>query len=113
MFSVSYYFKPDTPLSDFEVNSSHPHRVLNGGGSGCANDYPDELWARAQQRYAELLLFAQNCQNKPTVRFEWKKGWPAGYVVCEGSFCSLDGHPDEISMPIIPSDKTPRVRIES
>uniref|UniRef100_UPI00402B2753 hypothetical protein n=1 Tax=Methylomonas sp. PHL2-19 TaxID=3438878 RepID=UPI00402B2753 len=113
MFSVSYYFPSDAPLSEYENNSAHPHRILNGGGSGGANDYPDELWARAKQRHVEVLAFADQCENKPIVRFEWKKGWPAGYAVCEGSFCSLDGHPEEISLPIIPGDKTPRVRIES
>lgn len=111
MFSVSYYFQPATRLSDYEMNSAHPHRILNGGGSGGANDYPDELWACAKQRHAEVLAFAEQCVNKPTVRFEWKKGWPAGYAVCEGSFCSLDGHPEEISMAVIPDNETPRVRI--
>lgn len=111
MFSVSYYFQSDTRLSDYEMNSAHPHRILNGGGSGGANDYPDELWACAKQRHAEVLAFAEQCVNKPTVRFEWKKGWPAGYAVCEGSFCSLDGHPEEISMAVIPDNETPRVRI--
>lgn len=106
MFSVSYFFSPDTPLSEFETNYSsiHPHRLLNGGGSGAANDYPDELWAVAKERHAEILSFVEQCQIKPTVRFEWKKGWPSGYLVCEGSFCSIDGHPDALLPAVIPDD---------
>ncbi|WGS88699.1 hypothetical protein [Methylomonas sp. UP202] len=89
MFSVSYYFQPDTRLSDYEMNSAHPHRILNGGGSGGANDYPDELWARAQQRHAEVLAFAEQCVNKPTVRFEWKRAGQLDMLFVKVRFAPL------------------------
>lgn len=108
MYLVSYFFSADTPLSELELRSAHPHRILNGGGSGASNDCPDEMWARARQGHAELLAFADHCKIKPTIRFEWVKGWPAGYAVCEGSCCSLDGQPEALLPAVIPSDKAPR-----
>jgi len=110
MFLVSYFFPAHASLSNLEINSAttHPHRILNGGGSGGGNIYPDELWAVAKLRHEKIKAFAEQCQIKPTVRFEWKKGWPSQFLVCEGSFCSLDGHPEALSPADIPSDTNKR-----
>lgn len=70
----------------------HPH----GRGAGNYYSYPDEMWVAAQEQFRSLQVVSSPVAPGMEVKYEWRRGYPNGYLFMEGAFCALDDKPEEI-----------------